>query len=265
MNRWRQGRSLGLWFRIAAVFGGLVSAVPGFAQAYAPRPVRLALKAVRATVPVGTRGRLIVLFLDRRYQPAASDARRFIQLRQELTEPAGAVELPPGIEAMPGQGELPVEFMAVKPGRVLIRAESKGLEPGSVLLMVTRSKAAGPSLLRQVWAQAGPKLEIVTQAAAPAPANGTSRIGFFVTLDRSSPSETEVRIDSQPPCVLLYEGRNTRPATGALVITIPPEEQMSLEVQARAYQAGPVSISARALPDGPPATATLTFEEPQPR
>jgi hypothetical protein len=264
MKSWHDRESAPFWCRISALFGVACLLPGGLAQVFAPPPMRLAVRAARNTVAAGTRAQLTVLFLDRNYRPTSNDRKRSVELRQESLASAGAVQMPQTVEAMPGQREFIVEFVALKPGRVLIRVMSDGLEPGSVLLTVASPGSSAISLLPLAWAQDSPKTEIVMAAARQAPANGTSLVSFFAALDRSTPSETQLRIDSIPPCVLLYAGKNTRPAEGSLIITIPPGEQSSLEIQARSFQAGGVQVSARALPNGSPAVTTLTFEEPQP-
>jgi len=252
-------------FDLAVAFCCFSIPVTGFAQSYAPQPARLAVKAAKTTVPVGSKGQILVTFLDRKYQATSNDVPRVIELSQDAKMSSGSVEMPHSVEALPGQKEVQIEFTARKPGRVLIRAASKGLEPGSALLTATPSKAAHGSWPPSVWAQESPKVEIIPDGvASQVPANGTSSIGFFVTLDASSPSETQVRVDCAPQCVLLYDGANTRLAAGSLVITLPPAEQTSSAIRACAYQPGSVTISARAMPQGQASTVPLTFVEPQP-
>src|SRR5258708_5189513 len=111
--------------RISALIMGLCTIVPGFCQQFAPQPLRLQARTARTTIPPGSKGTLIVSFLDRNYGPTSNDTRRTIELQPQT---AGIVDMPRGIEAMPGQREFPISFAGLKPGRVLIRVVSKGLE-----------------------------------------------------------------------------------------------------------------------------------------
>jgi hypothetical protein len=253
---------------ILLVAGGSVAvlnyiAFPNFllAQVFAPQPMRLSVKAVQTTFPSGTKGQFWITFLDRAYQPTSNDIKRRIDLKLDSSVSSGMVELRQSVDALPGQKQVPVVFTPQKPGRVLIRIESKGLQSGSVFLTVSTAKKS--ALVPPALAQDSPRLDIFN-STPPVPANGTSVVGFYVTLDGPSQGPTSVRIDSNPPCVLLYAGENTRPANGSITIVIPPEAQQSLEVQARTSQSGTVRLLARALPQGPVFETTLTFLEPQP-
>jgi hypothetical protein len=108
------------------------------AQNFAPQPMRLAVKAVQTTLPVGTKGQFWITFLDRKYRLTTNDAKRRIELNPDLS--VGTIEISQSVEALPGQREVPVVFTPKKPGRVLIRVSSKGLDSGSVLFTVTAAK-----------------------------------------------------------------------------------------------------------------------------
>ncbi len=257
-------RTLTICFCFSIFIGGIDPTISAALQGFAPQPMRLAVSAAKNTVPVGGKGQLTITFLDTRYHPTANDVRRVIEIRPETTPSTGEVKLPQSIEAMPGQWELTVEFLALKTGRVIIRATSKGLATASVLLKVQPRVSSSRSPMPEAWAADAPRLEIVPTASGGVPANGISRIGFYIAMDRPSPSETRVRIESHPSCVLLYEGANTRPNEGTLIIVLPPNEENSLEVKARAYQAGGVTISAQALPDGQRTEGSLRFDAPVP-
>src|SRR5262245_29561652 len=83
------------------------------AQTFAPEPMRLAVRVARTPVTVGMKGQLMVTFLDRKYQATTNDAKRIVELE---AKPPGMVEIPQSVEALPGQGEVPVAFTARKPG-----------------------------------------------------------------------------------------------------------------------------------------------------
>src|SRR5262249_4711540 len=116
---------------------GLIGTVSGFCQRYAPEPKRIQIRTARTTIPLRSQGELTLLFLDRNYRPTTLDAKRAIELQ---VEPAGAVDLRRFNDAQPGQHELAVPFTGAKPGRVWIRALSKGLEPAAVLITIIPSK-----------------------------------------------------------------------------------------------------------------------------
>jgi hypothetical protein len=247
--------------RVPVLVIGLCATTSGFGQLYAPQPMRLQAKTARTTIPPRSQSSLTVSFLDRNYGPTSNDARRTIELQPE---PAGIVDVRRSIEAMPGQRDVAVPFAGLKPGRVLIRVLSKGLEPATVLVTIAVSKSSAEFLLPQVWAAGSPNAEIVITGVRPVPANGKSLSPFVVALDQVSASATQVRIDSKPPCVLVHSGRNIRLANGSLIVIIPRGEQSSLEVQARTTQPGDVTITAHVLPLGKTAQTTLAFEVPRP-
>jgi hypothetical protein len=261
MQRQNHVRPFLFLFGVPVLVVGLCAIAPGFGQAYAPQPMRLQAKTARTTIPAGSQSTLTVSFLDRNYGPTSNDARRTIELQPE---PAGIVDVRRGIEAMPGQRDVPVQFTGLKPGRVLIRVISKGLEPATVVVIVAAVKRSTGFLVPQVWAADSPNATIVVTGAGPVPANGKSLSPFVVVLDQVSTSETRVRIDTNPPGVLLFSGRNTRLANGSLIVIIPAGEQSSQEVQARTTQPGSVVISARVLPSGKLVQTTLAFEDPRP-
>lgn len=248
-------------FCVPVVVIGLCAIPSAFGQLYSPPPLRLQAKTPRTTIPPGAQSTLTVSFLDRNYRPTANDSGRKIELQPQT---AGIVNVRRSIEAMPGQREVNVRFVGLKTGRVLIRVLSKDLDPAAVLVTIAASKSSSGFLLPHVLAAGTPNAEIVVTGVRSIPANGKSLSPFVATLDQVSATATQVRIDSTPPCVLLYSGRNTRPANGSLIVMIPPGEQSSLEVQAQTTHPGAVTISARVLPGGRPAQTTLDFEEPRP-
>jgi hypothetical protein len=261
MKRQSRVRLLVFLSRVAVPIIGLCGIPSAPAQLYAPQPMRLQAKTARTTIPPGSKSVLTVSFLDRNYKPTSNDARRVIQLQPET---AGIVDVGRNVEGLPGQREVTVPFVGLKPGRVLIRVLSNSLEPAAVLVTIAVSKASGGFLLPQAWAADSLSARVVVTSVRAVPANGTSLSPFVVALDQVSALETEVRIDSAPPCVLLYSGRNTRLTNGSLIITIPSGEQSSQEVQAQTTKPGVVTVSVRVLPVGRPAQTTLEFEDPRP-
>ncbi len=258
----RQSRisPLPLLFYAPVLVIGLCAIPSAFCQAYAPQPLRLQVRMVRNTIPPGAQSTLTVTFLDRNYKPTSNDAARAIELQPEIP---GIVDVRRNVQAMPGQREVNVPFAGLKRGRVLIRVLSKDLEGAAVLVTVVPSRASSGFLLPSVFAASAPNAEIVVTGVHSVPANGKSLSPFVVTLDQVSSAETQVRIDSSPACVLLYSGRNTRPANGSLIVIVPPGEQSSLDVQAQTTHPGSVTISARVL-GGRSTQTALTFEEPRP-
>jgi hypothetical protein len=247
---------------ITPAMASITSPISLMAQTYAPPPMRLGVKAAQTTLAIGAQGRFWITFLDRKYQTTASDTKRVIELKLDISTSTGSIEIPPSVEAFPGQKEVPVVFTAQKPGRILIRASSKGLDSGSVLFTVTAAKKSAVSFLPTAWAQDAPQVGFFA-LADQVPANGTSVARFQVTLDPSSATQTEVQINADPPCTLLYAGANRRHSNHSITIVIPPQEQTSLELQARTSQPGNVPISAKILPQGPPSETMLTFVKPQ--
>lgn len=232
------------------------------AQVFAAKPMRLAVKAVQTTLPVGSKGQFWITFLDRKYQTTANDTKRRIEIKPDPMS-SGTIEISQTVEAFPGQREVPVVFTPKKPGRVLIHISSQGLVSSSVLFTIAGAKKSAASLLPTSWAQDAPKLGFYV-LKDQVPANGTSSVRFLVTLDRSYPTQTEVQMESDPRCTLLYAGENRRHSNSSLTIVIRPQEETSLEVRAQTSQPGAVQISAHALPQGPSSETTFTFIAPRP-
>jgi hypothetical protein len=233
-------------------------------------PQRLRVRVDNQRLRSGAPARVIVEFLDRDYKPVANDATRVIQLGQGPGSSASANFANSQIRVGPGAPSGETSFTPSGAGRLVITANSAGLEQGQALVVVGAQSA---SLLTrfvslfetEVHAQDEPQAAAgfdIYPRETKATANGKHRATFQVSFLESSRQNTIVRIITNlTNGAILYNGR----PVGRVIanIALPEGENISGEIGVVSEENGEFDVTASVLPNGPTAQARVKFTRPR--
>lgn len=250
------------------------SAKIGFNSPAAPQRLRVRVENQR--LRSGDTTKVIVEFLDRDYAQVANDATRVIQLGQGPGSSASARFASAHITVRPGAGSGETTFTSSGAGRLVITANSAGLEQGQALVVVGQQSA---SLLtrfvslfettahaQEAEAPAGSTTEAgfdIFPRELRATANGKHRAKFQVSFLESRRQSTIVRITTNlTNGGILYKDQ---PVGGVIAnIALAEGEDISGEIAVVSAEHGDFEITASVLPNGPSAQARVKFMRPRP-
>lgn len=260
-------------------FFSLITLIVGFAcvwpdsataQMRPASPARLRLRVERPTVLQGEATPIVLGFLDRQYRPTVNDFPREITFGMEPVDPkrrgAGIVR-PMRLIVPAGAGmSRDARFEAHGPGRVVIHADSPGLEGSrTLIIIVARPASLFERLLGlPVYAQAPIQVDIYPpQFAQPLPANSKTPAQFFVNLSRDleTGEKLRIRVSTFPGARVVYEDKEW---PGSVDIAIGEGNARSDEFRVSSSSPGNVHVTARVLPGGPEAAAEIPFALPAP-
>jgi hypothetical protein len=233
-------------------------------KGYYYTPQRLRVRVESNTLRSGQATKVIIEFLDRNYQRVPSDLPRNIQLSQSNagSKETGSGQLSPQqIRIARGAWSAEASFVSRQPGRLLIVANSQGLDPGQVLVMVTR-QSSWLSTLFETVAHAEEGVEILPKELLPVTANNTSPAMFFVSLSDLPENAVTVRVLTKPAARVVYQNRES-----FAFVDIVLDKQKAVSDQIGVIFGTPqsVSIEAWVLPRGTRDSTTVQFVAPRPR
>jgi hypothetical protein len=234
-------------------------------------PQRLRVRVENQQLKSGETTKVIVEFLDRDYGQVANDATRTIELGHAATRSRniGSGKFnQPSILVKPGETSGEAWFTSTQPGRLLLTANSEGLEAGQALVLITSATSA--SLLSrfvslfETTAHAQDDLGFeISHRKLTATAGGQHRATFNVSFLESPKPGTVVRITTNlTNGEILYKNQRV----GSTIADIPLDEGQAIsgDISIRSRQPGTFDITASVRPDGPVDQAQVEFTPPRP-
>ena len=253
------------------VCGGLFStAAPTAAHSNSGGPLRLRLKVQKTTLRSDQSISIWADFLDGDYNQVENDATRVVEFSVAGTRGASGSITPPQVKVKPGERSAFASFNPEQAGRVLIKAQSEGLDSDETFVLVTRPAA---SLLSQVfgmfetvaYAQEGrPKIEILPYQLLKTSIG--SQVKFQVSFSGTLPADSTIKISTDPAATIKYHGEVFERVTEIPVkdITSNKDGGMSDSMYITSHSVGEVEVNALVHPRGPRTSATATFSPRSP-
>jgi hypothetical protein len=226
-------------------------------------PIRLRLKVAKSTLRSGEATSVWIEFLDRDYQKVQNDGTRTVVFKVDPRRRSAGYISEREVVVRRGEWSGGTMFTAGEPGSAVVISESEGLNSDETTLVVTKPAASWLSRLLGMFETVAyaqnSEFKLKPSEKTTAANKKGARLDFQLSWAPPPAADTTVRITTDPPSKILYNGKES---DGTVDILLGPEKGASDDISIISSQEGKITVTANAAGHGKQASATAYFTKP---